>query len=107
MKFNLTCPCSDCPFLADTLSGWLGKARAQGLAHDIAVEGRTFACHKTTHRPQIEHSHCAGAAIMQERAGQVGQMLQIAERLGLYDPEKLDLGAPVHQDWTAFVRRHA
>jgi hypothetical protein len=36
-----------------------------------------------------------------QQGGSSSQMMRIAERLGLYDPKRLDLDAPVYDDWEA------
>jgi hypothetical protein len=122
MRFNLTSPCSNCPFRSDRPFPLL---RGKVLEIRDALQERTFACHKTvdydqyneledqegdetvvasgpSHRsPKLQH--CAGALILKERLGERGQMAQIAERLGLYHPERLDLEAPVYETWDAML----
>ena len=46
-------PCKDCPFRKDTLKGWLGRDRAEEIAH-----AQTFVCHKNT------SLQCAGHMIL-------------------------------------------
>lgn len=66
------------------------------------MERATFACHKTLdQRPQ---QHCAGALVIMALTGKWGDMQQVAERLGLFDPGRLDLNAPVYPNFDAFVR---
>lgn len=111
MKFDLRRPCPDCPFTTTCLSGWLGRARAQEIADAVSREDKTFACHKTTRsggsrKARANEQQCAGAAIMVEKTGTANAMLQIAERFGLSDPARLDLGAPVFDSFAAFVDHH-
>lgn len=87
-------------------NGWLGEQDAKDIARRVGTDGETFTCHNTLRRKKINRSHCAGAAILQERTGGGGDMLQIAERLGLYDADKLDMQAPVVKSWQAFIRLH-
>jgi hypothetical protein len=94
VKFNLKTPCAECPFRRD-VHPYLTKGRAEEIASAVLHEDRTFACHKTVYpankghrrvRPE-GHSMCVGAILLIEAAAPFGnQMLQIAERLGLYDP---------------------
>ena len=101
MKFQLTSPCSSCPFRSD-ITFYLYPARAQEILDAILVHDQTFACHKTTthdeegnacHAP--DEQHCAGALILAERLGIPNQLTRIMARLGLYDRTKLHMDAPV------------
>jgi hypothetical protein len=117
MDFNLTRPCSDCPFLTTCAHGWLGRKRAAEIADAMMVRDETFACHKTVTydddgnsvRGCGKHSenHCAGALIFMEIQGMANQLTRIVERLGLYDRRKLDMAAPVFGNREEFVRHHA
>lgn len=99
MAFSLTRPCVDCPFLEPREFPLHGR-RAAEIAADL--EHKTFACHKTLdHRPQL---HCAGALVIMAQTNQWGDMQQIAARLGLFEPDKLDLSAAVYATLDAFVR---
>lgn len=40
--------------------------------------------------------------ILAERDGGPNQMMRICERLGMYDPSKLDTSAPVYKTWAEF-----
>lgn len=63
----------------------------------------TFDCHKTvtygkgakSRAAKEALAHCAGLLIVLEKSGRPSQMMRIGERLGLYDPTKLDMTAPV------------
>lgn len=87
MRFSLTRPCALCPFRTDLASG---------------------PCHETTgvKGPQRAAQHCAGALIMLERANLPSQAMRIAERLGIYDRRKLDMGAPVYDSPASWVQAH-
>jgi hypothetical protein len=108
VDFKLKKPCNNCPFSRTALKGWLGESRSTEIANGL-LEGKTFPCHKTTKRnedmPDTEQ-HCAGALIMIEKMGVPHQMMQIAERLGLYDNKDLQLGADVVDDADEFVNLH-
>lgn len=71
-----------------------------------------FYCHQTTiGAPEDEENFggemragpstmvCAGSLILMEKSGTPNQMMRIAERLGVYDPSRLDMDAPVHGSW--------
>lgn len=99
MEFSLHRPCVDCPFL-EPRNFPLTPGRAAEIAQ--AMEHSTFACHKTLdQRPQ---QHCAGVLVIMSKLDDWGDMQQIAMRLGLFDPDKLDLSAPVYLDFDTFVR---
>lgn len=99
MTFGMPRPCVDCPFLEPRdfpLTPGRAAEIAQGLEHN------TFACHKTLdQRPQ---QHCAGALVIMALNRDWGDMQQIAMRIGLFDPDKLDLSAPVYPNFDTFVR---
>lgn len=101
MRFSLKEPCEQCPFRKS--QGFLNGPRAREIAEAVAVENKTFTCHKHLHgdyddhaegdesyRPTTRDQMCAGAMAFVEKLGVPNQMLQIAERLGLRDPTRLD-----------------
>lgn len=108
--FALRRPCAKCPFRAD-VPGYLRRKRAQDIATSIAG-GAIFYCHQTTEEVDDElvgterSSFCAGALILMEKAEAPNQAMRTAERLGLYDPERMDTTAPVHASFVEFVRHH-
>lgn len=111
MRFNLKRPCENCPFRTST-PPFLTEARARQIAG--ALERHTFACHKTiSHdddgRPvsASDDSHCAGALIMMFHEQAPGDMVQIAHRLGLFNPDDLDMRSPVFKSRTDFVEAHS
>lgn len=110
MKFNLRQPCSTmCPFHTDCLPGWLGQARAQEISDSLTRHDQTFPCHKTVNydrRDPASEEHCAGALILIEKTGTANALAQISERLGLRDPDRLNLTAPVFDTFAAFVHHH-
>lgn len=112
-EFALVRPCAHCPFRED-VPGYLRRARAVEIARSLA-EGATFPCHETTVAdPEDESenvatedsSFCAGALICLEKEGDANQVMRVAERLGLYDARRLDMGAPVVDSLAAFVWHH-
>ena len=90
MAFDLRRPCPKCPFRLDCLRGWLGDKRISQIVRDLVDQEMTFACHETL--SQKTDQHCVGALLFVENvAPPFGHRLQqIAQRLGLYFPEKLD-----------------
>lgn len=114
MNYDLIRPCPKCPFRTDG-EGYLRPERAQEIATAIA-RGSTFACHQTTvyveddeggdMEATSDSQFCAGALIMMERMEAPNQSMRIAERLGVYDPSKLDMSAPVG-NVLDFQRRHS
>jgi hypothetical protein len=94
MKYALTSPCNECPFL---------KRNRLPLASLKRHASGEFACHKTcelnektgNYEPTKKSLHCAGALIFLEKRNAPHQMMRICERLGFYDPTKLDMDASV------------
>ena len=104
--YSITTPCPKCPFRTD-VKPYLTRPRAQEIAR--ALERSEFPCHLTTDhdalsgdegdqlRNTTNEIHCAGALIVLEKMEQPSQMMRICERLGIYDPRKLDMSAPVFE----------
>lgn len=131
-SFGLKRPCSNCPFRKDLEKnrGWLGEARAAGIAKDSFFYLYDFPCHKTTSsddeydywddEDECDHHHtgrkagpneiqCAGVSIMQVKLGIPSQRMQLAERLGLAEREglnDLDLESPVFDSVQDFIDFH-
>jgi len=113
MNYDMKRPCEHCPFRNDK-PGFITPARAREIAHAIIQEQRTFTCHETTVPVEDDDGnsdmvdgpnaqHCAGALIFLERLKRPNQMMRIAERLGMYDYKKLDMGAPIVSSAKEFV----
>lgn len=110
MRFNLKKPCRDCPFKNDRSFIGLSADRKQEIVDSIVKDIAPFTCHKTIlHDDDGEGyatdntEHCAGAAILLEKNARPGAYLQVAARLGVYDPDKLDMGSPVFDTFDEFV----
>jgi hypothetical protein len=101
MRFDLRKPCIQCPF-RPAAGGYLNEERAREIAEAVTEGNVTFTCHKTisgehddedeyegTYRPGSDDQMCAGAMAFVDKLGAANQMLQIAERLGLRDPQRL------------------
>lgn len=115
-SFDLVRPCPKCPFRTDCLEGWLRKDRAIEIVESLTLHDQGFPCHETTNLDDDgdyvpggqREQHCAGALIMLENSGQgAGQLARIAERLGKFDPDKLDLEFPVFRSFDDFIIHHA
>jgi hypothetical protein len=110
--FALVRPCAKCPFRTD-VPGYLTRARAVEIATSIA-NGSVFPCHETTVYDEetedmvtAESSQfCAGALIAMERMERPNQHVRIAERLGVYQRDRLDMDAPVVGSFAEFVSHH-
>lgn len=97
MTFDLTVPCSNCPFLRDKAAVRLHPTRAREIAEMMAdPDGRSvFTCHSHCHSlglPKAKaEKHCAGALIFMEKVHKWGgtPLMQIMGRLGFYDRAKL------------------
>lgn len=94
MKYTMTEPCEECPFLVGSGFSY------QSLSDHASGQ---FACHKTcklseetdVFEPTSKSLHCAGALIFNEKRGQPHQLMRIAKRLKLYDRTKLNMQAQV------------
>jgi hypothetical protein len=111
--YSLVRPCPKCPFRTD-VSPYLTPERVAEIATDVQ-SGANFYCHQTTEYQEDEDGAgdmaivdtsmvCAGSMILMEKAGSPNQMLRIAERIGFYDPSRLDMDAPVHGSWIEMQR---
>ncbi len=107
-------PCDSCPFRTD-IPEVVTKPRAQEISD--AIRGNAwFACHKTLDYSRgsggrhTRHSRfCTGALIVMEKEGVLdeNQMARIEMRLGIFDPDKLDLEAPVPASLDEWIERHS
>lgn len=99
MKYTMTEPCDECPFLNKFKKGFT-TAKLKGFASG------NFPCHKTAEIKESDSGvsefqagnksvHCAGALIFNEKRNTPHHMMRIAERLGMYDYTKLNMEADV------------
>lgn len=113
--YSLKTPCANCPFRTD-----VKPYITAGRVRDILTAPGEFYCHKTI-KPQagdgddgddgdvVDDSRavvCAGFLIVLENEGVPNQMMRIAERLGLYDPSKLKMDAPVYGSVDDAIQAH-
>ena len=106
--YGLTTPCPECPFRTD-IRPYLRPGRVREIEQGL-VHGEFF-CHKTTvlndddeYAETGKEMHCAGALILLEKLGRPSQMMRICERVNLYDPSKLDMGAPVFDSFEEMIK---
>ena len=93
MRYDMTRPCSNCPFRSDKRF-----PLARGRVVEI-INGGSFPCHKTTTAGGADGQDevaCAGLLILLEKENVPNQMMRIAERVGMYDRRKLEMDAPVY-----------
>lgn len=93
--FKLTRPCVTCPFRKGVGERFqLHRERLREIFEAVA-----FQCHKTVnydewddpHKRSGEHpQQCAGLMSLLHREGRDNQFMQVGQRLGAFDPEKLD-----------------
>jgi hypothetical protein len=101
VRFDVTSPCKSCPFRRRGKHAVrLTRSRVEEVAGNMLdPNGGTFSCHNEAHgdtgdapgdeyQPSIDDVHCAGALIFAERNENQTRMMQIAERLGLYEPDQ-------------------
>lgn len=94
MKFDMKTPCKDCPFLVGSSTNrTLREGRLGEIVEAIRSDG-TFQCHKTINE-HIDDQHCGGALVYMEKNRIDNNMLRIAMRLGLYDPDSLDMESDI------------
>jgi hypothetical protein len=113
--YGIVRPCAMCPFRSD-IEPYLTPLRAREIATSLRY-GAGFACHLTTATAEDEEGadtrveapwsmQCAGALITMEREGVASQLTRIAERLGLYHRNRLDMNAPTYEALAAWERAH-
>lgn len=92
MKFDLSGPCSHCPFRNDR-PGFLRPERAEEIAETV-LAGGLFQCHKTTIAEDGEDGEiemvegpdtqeCGGAAVFAAKHGRSSQLSRIMGRCGV------------------------
>jgi hypothetical protein len=114
MRFDLTTPCSNCPFRSDRPFPLKAERVRQILGGDRGRQwwpSPSFTCHKTVDysagvegRIRVEGQHCAGVLIILTREERPNDCMQIAERLGLWSPVSLQMDAPVYHTTEEAVR---
>lgn len=98
MKYTMTSPCEQCPFLDNAQ-----MKRGFTIRRLREFASGEFPCHQTAeadnedseYRATDKSVHCAGALIFNEKRNTPHQMMRISERFGGYDLRKLNMDAPV------------
>jgi Family of unknown function (DUF6283) len=103
MNFDLVRPCAHCPFRSDRPFG-LRRERCEDIAAVLFERDLTFICHETKRLPEDRQQHCAGALILHEKLGRPNWRIRLAAFLGLFDPSRLHLDAPVVDTIADFIR---
>lgn len=113
MRYSMQTACVACPFRSD-IQPYLPIARVRQIVQSITVEQQTFSCHKTNdfdddgntvETPRSQH--CAGAMAFLLQRGQPNQMMRIAMRLGMFDPDGVKADAPIYRslrEWEKAIR---
>jgi len=113
MRFDLVRPCGDCPFRSDLHFGLRpGRVReilGGGKGSKRWWPASSFPCHRTINYGDGDvipptAQQCAGVMIILIREGRPNDAMQIAERLRMFDPAKLDMSAPVYQSTQAAIK---
>lgn len=120
MDFKLRKPCTACPWRSDRhpFFGISKNGYARTLELTESLQGNhVFPCHKTAtwedtddgdiKQVQNEKTQaCAGALITMEKSDHPGNLLRIAERLGLYDRNTLDMTQPTYGSLEEWAETH-
>lgn len=98
-------PCAHCPFRRD-IAPYISAGKAQSIIESLQA-GQSFVCHETICCVNpTRRLHCAGALIIMQKSGVANTWVQLCQRLGFDDLEKLDMDAPVYASLDEFVQRH-
>lgn len=108
--FDMKRPCNNCPFREGQGKFYqLGKERCKEI-----FAATSFQCHKTVGyenfnspmRQGDKPQQCAGLMSLLSRAGEPNQIMQVGERLGCFDPNKLD-HSMVYTSTEAAIKDHS
>ncbi len=90
IPFERKRPCKTCPFRTDeTGLRHLGTERATEIVEACAEHGESFTCHSDLSKPEAKRNQCVGMMLMLHKTNQHNQIMQVAERLGVFDPDSL------------------
>ena len=117
MNFDLVRPCDNCPFRNDRHPFGLRPDRVReilgggrGRAHWPCA---SFPCHKTVDYGAGDDDsdvipataqQCAGVMIILHRENRHNDAMQLGQRLGFFDPMRLDMTAPVYELTEAAIK---
>lgn len=99
MHYDLTKPCTQCPFKRED-GVRLRPERIEEIEQSVTSNpGGEFPCHKTTFPSDDvggnsigpKSQHCAGALLYAQKQDALGmvQMVRLAARFGVFNPDKL------------------
>jgi len=71
-KCDLTQPCNECPFLEDSVPGYLGPWKPTSL-HLFVMGEKPFACHKTINDLGKPVQVCAGSMLYRRKHGKLAR----------------------------------
>ena len=97
--FNLKQPCNNCPFRKGQGQNF---RLSEGRLAEI-LNAPAFQCHKTL---DGSAEQCAGLMKILYDAGEPNQIMQVAIRLGVLDPEKLDPKNEAYADLWDVMEAH-
>lgn len=109
--FQLVRPCENCPFRNDR-PPFLTAARARSIAEELSDPvGAYFMCHKTWDYGESrigtkDFAVCAGSLVCMKKGEGLNRSARIGAALGIFDPDRLDLGSPVFDGLQAWVAAH-
>lgn len=112
--FNLIRPCRDCPFRTDGAGVLVRPGHAREIVKSLVGRGEPFSCHKTVvyedfdDGPEVVAADevCAGAMLLLSAIDRPNTLMQLGQRLGFFDPAKLDLSAPSCRTVEEFLALH-
>jgi len=108
--FDLKRPCTTCPFRKGQ-TFFLPPGRLEEIRRAEA-----FQCHNTVDYDHWENrkkrqgdrpQQCAGLMAVLHRSNQSNTIMQVAERLGHFDPTQLDPRKEAYSNWRAVLRAHS
>jgi hypothetical protein len=113
LMFDLVRPCADCPFR----KGFGQRYQLQRERLREIVYGSAFQCHKTVEyaedengfevsRPGSKPQQCAGLMAVLHREGKPNQIMQVGERLGGFNPARLDPDKEAYGSLSAVFTAH-
>lgn len=120
MRFDLTRPCGNCPFRSDKpfhMEPWRVREILGGGEDREWWPSPSFPCHKTIIYGEDEDDNgnsktvvpptaqqCAGVMAILHRENRPNDAMQLAERFGLWKPERLDPKAPFYKSTEDAIR---
>jgi hypothetical protein len=102
-QFALKKPCYNCPFNNNGYAISLQQGRIEGIVDDLTSERHsTFHCHKAVYKDEKTNfdedgnfvpndiQQCAGAIAVMKKLGRDTQIVKMAERMGIIEPDHYD-----------------